>query len=487
MGIFDFLFSNKRIKNIEDKNAIEDKEENLNITDEFKNLYEEIINNPQKDFFITGKAGTGKSTFLKWLKKQASNIKNIAMLAPTGVSAINIKGTTPYSFFWIKPKIVITEDYINSTYIDEYFNLNSKKHKKYSYQLRQLLEKTNIVIIDEISMIRRDLFKLIYKIKQDFYPHLQFVLSGDLFQLPPVLTEEEKDIFIQEFGNIEDKYFFNIFDKKNSFKEFRRFFNIRTLTKNFRQDTDSQYIDILNNIRENKQTYENLCLLNTRCLNQVFTKTLTITPTKKLAEQINNEKLKDITSKQYEFKAVLYKEEKGNFKKEDFLTDDKVDNYQAPAILRIKEGAKVMILTNSLPIYSNGDIGTIKEINNDSIIVELDRTGKTVNLLRYTWEKIKYKLDMENKLVPIVCEKYIQFPLKLAYALTVHKSQGLTFDSICVDFSKTPFETGMTYVALSRVKTLNGLYLTKKIEDSDILVDKNILEFTNGIFQTHNM
>lgn len=486
MGIFNFLFPNKNIKSTKINNT-ESKGEYLNITDEFKNLYDEIISNPQKDFFITGNAGTGKSTFLKWLKQRLENTKNIAMLAPTGVAAINIKGTTPYSFFWIKPKIVITEDYINSTYFDEYFNISSKKHKKYSYQLRELLEKTDIVIIDEISMIRRDLFKLIYNIKQKFYPHIQFILSGDLFQLPPVLTDEEKDVFIQEFKNIEDKYFFNIFDKKNNFEDFRKRFNIRNLTKNFRQNIDHKYIDILNNIRENKQSGDNLCLLNTRCINQADAKMLTITPTKKLAEQINNENLRNINSKQYEFKAILYKEEKGVFKRDPFLTEDKIENYQAPAILRIKEGAKVMILANMLPVYSNGDIGTIKEIKDDSIVVELDRTGKMVVLELHTWEKIKYKLDIENKLVPVVCEKYTQFPLKLAYALTIHKAQGLTFDTICVDFSKAPFETGMTYVALSRVKTLNGLYLTKKIEDSNILVDKNIIDFTNSILQTQNI
>ena len=496
--------------------------QNIEITDEFQTLYNEIVNNPDKNFFITGQAGTGKTTFLKWFRDKISSTKNIAVVAPTGLAAINVQGETIHKFF--KLNIAVKDD----GYIEQ---LAYRINKFSSYQeVKNKLSNLDILIIDEISMVRADTFKTIEHLL--YRKNIQLILFGDICQLPPIITANrdrnllkelnmsEKEIFLSLYKNnyhktdFESKFFFSYYKDKDGYKKFFDNFNIRTLTKNFRQTNDKSYLNILNKIRHGKDyiTQTDLDNLNKRAvkdrteLNSLYT---IVTPQKSIAKRINEEKLAEIQNPSKTYKAtyeVLTKvkllknldpdkfsleqeEEQPEYtlmlkpkdidKMEDSDRKENIENYfQAPINLILKTGAKVMILVNDVnKKYVNGSIGIVTNLFDDKIEIQL-QNNKVVYVEKAVWEKIGYKYNKEKrKLESVVIAQYQQFPLMLAWAMTIHKSQGQTFSNLFVELGNGIFENGQLYVALSRIKTINGLYLSREIKFSDIKTDKFICNF----------
>lgn len=417
----------------------------IEISDDFKNAYE-ICNHTSKNVLIIGKAGTGKSTFLKYFVSHTN--KNVAVLAPTGISAINVGGVTLHSFFGFKPNI--TEENIPI--------IPARKLVLY--------QSLDTIIIDEISMVRADILDCVdiflrrnLKINKPF-AGIQMILIGDLYQLPPVVKgEDERRFFCEKYSS---QYFFD----SRVFKEAN--FELIEFEKVYRQ-RDKKFIEILNRIRNNTATEEDLEILNQRVGKEHPKNSypVILTPHNETAKKINEERIRSLSNKIYTFKAKF----SGNFEKDSFPADEE---------LKISVDSQVMFLNNDLHSrWVNGIIGIVKKIDEKTeVITVLTENNDLVNVTKNEWEIFKYIFDeKEKKLRTQKTGYFIQFPLKLAWALTIHKSQGKTFDSVTIDLSKSIFEKGQLYVALSRAKKLEGISLTHPIKKSYIMVDTRIVKF----------
>ncbi|MCM8774598.1 MAG: AAA family ATPase [Candidatus Omnitrophica bacterium] len=411
----------------------------------------DILENTSHNVFITGRAGTGKSTLLEYFR--AHTKKNVVVLAPTGVSAVNVKGETIHSFFHFKPDITLNK-------------IKKIKSEKY----KSLYKNIDTIIIDEVSMVRADLLDCVDKFmrlngKNSKLPFggVQMVFIGDLYQLPPVVLTSEKEIFNSHYKS---SYFFDA-------KLFANFeMEMVELTKIYRQK-DDVFIRILNSIRNNTVSDENLDVLNQRVIENIDIKNLDgyiyLTPLNRVATKINNERLKKIKSNIHRYEGII----DGEFTEDKLPTD---------LNLELKVGAQVMLLNNdSEDMWVNGTIGKIVEIEENSeediILVELS-TGEVVEVTPYTWELFHYRINPETKMIDTeVIGKFIQYPLKLAWAMTIHKSQGKTFDKVVLDISGGIFAYGQVYVALSRCRSLDDLILTHPIKKKHIFMDKKIVKF----------
>jgi ATP-dependent DNA helicase PIF1 len=414
-----------------------------------------LIEDGQDHVFITGKAGTGKSTLLRHFR--ANTKKNIVVLAPTGVAAVNIGGQTIHSFFKFSP----------TTTIDTV--------RRYQGNPAQnIYKKIEALVIDEISMVRADLLDCVDKSMRLNGPDpklpfggAQLIFFGDMYQLPPVVPNVEREIFETYYKN---PYFF-------SAKVFQDIaLEVIELDKIYRQN-DPAFINLLNSIRNDECSPHDLSTLNAR-VDRNFRLTpaspyICLTPRNNAAEQINESMLGMLTTPKHVFDARI----KGSFGKE---------HYPAPAVLCLKEGARVMMVNNDADKrWVNGTMATILKIlsssitNQTEIVVKLD-DGKIHQVKPYTWEVSKFVIE-NNRIEAATMGQFKQFPVILAWAMTIHKSQGKTFDHVLLDLGHYgAFSPGQVYVALSRCTSLEGIVLTNAVQPRSIWVDQAIAQFISA-------
>ncbi|MBT4153033.1 MAG: AAA family ATPase [Candidatus Magasanikbacteria bacterium] len=422
-----------------------------------------LINETDEHLYITGKAGTGKSTLLAHIRLQAK--KRTVVLAPTGIAAIHVNGETIHSFFGLKPGF--EKDEAAKKRIDE------KRAKKYRH--------LKTIMIDEISMVRADLLDAIdiflRKARQDKRPFggVQMVFFGDLYQLPPVVTSADKDKFYSEY---EAPYFFHAEVFKGQSDLFSGGFNVQKieLNKIYRQ-TDREFIDVLNAVREGIAGPNEFNLLNQRCDYQFEPpkngRYIYLMTTNADANRINMKRLAELPGDERSYTAT----QKGSIARNLYPNDE---------VVTLKEGAQIMFVCNDGERrWVNGTIGTILEIKEtyseerkafEPLVKIKKDDGLVVDVGLHLWEISKYvfqKGQFEREMIG----SFRQIPFKLAWAITIHKSQGKTFDNVIIDMGRGSFAHGQTYVALSRCTSLEGIVLKKPIGPRSIIMDQRVKAF----------
>ena len=410
-----------------------------------------LIQYTRQSVFLTGKAGTGKSTFLKYVCEITK--KKHIVLAPTGIAAINAGGSTLHSFFKL-PFYPLLPD-------DPNFSLKGGKlHSflKYTSAHRKLIKEVELVIIDEISMVRADIIDFIDKILRVYSQNMrepfggkQILLVGDVYQLEPVLKNDEREIINRFYPT---PYFFSA----RVFNEIE-LVSIE-LTKVYRQ-TDKVFVNVLDHIRTNTAGAADLQLLNTRYNTQIKENEsdmyITLATRRDTVDFINEKKLAELPGDSTIFTGEI----KGEFP------------------LEVKPGAQIIFIKNDYERrWVNGTIGTIAGIDEDETLYVITEDGKEVDVKKDSWRNIRYRYnDKEKKIEEEELGVFIQYPIRLAWAITIHKSQGLTFSRVVVDFTGGVFAGGQAYVALSRCTSLDGIQLKKQITRGDIFVRPEIVSF----------
>lgn len=398
--------------------------------------------NTSSHLFITGKAGTGKSVLLQFIRQHSK--KKFIVLAPTGVAALNVGGQTIHSFFLLPPTFIETKN----------LHLNSKTSK--------ILKTLDAIIIDEVSMVRVDVMDaidfLLRKARGNDQPFggIQTIMFGDLYQLPPVVNDPELRQYFETMNG--GFYFFNSLAWTNTDLE------IYELNQNFRQ-TDEKFKSILNAIRTGLVDNDIISYLNERASVSIpTTGVLTLATINPTVFEINHAKLEGLPDTSFEYHASI----DGNLEETAFPTEK---------TLRLKKGAQIMMLKNDQKKrWVNGSIGTIESIAKNEIKVNID--GLVHTIAPETWNKIRYYFNADKRRVEEeVVSSFTQYPLRLAWAITIHKSQGQTYESVAIDLGWGAFAHGQTYVALSRCKSLETLYLKRPVTYKDIIVDPAIVKF----------
>ncbi len=419
----------------------------LALSGEFKDALD-ILENSDCNVFVTGRAGTGKSTLLNIFRN--SSRKKIVVLAPTGIAALNVKGQTLHSFFGFPPKMINPSDI----------------HKRRNARVYQKVE---IIVIDEISMVRADMLDNIdiflrknREINEPF-GGVRMIFFGDLFQLPPVVASPmEKEYFKTRY---ESPYFFSS-DIMTGLENLE----VISLNKVYRQD-ERLFIRILDNIRTRHFDEDDLETLNQRHTEkEEGLNYITLTSRNNTAHEINDKAIRALDHEPFFFNAIIT----GEFNQRLFPTETS---------LSLKLGAQVMFVKNDPDKrFVNGTIGKIVSLDRDHIHVQIikpDGTKMTIELEQLEWEILKYDLNVEDKtqIKTKIIGTFKQYPIKLAWAITIHKSQGKTFDRVIIDLGSGAFEYGQTYVALSRCRSLNGIVLKRPLHPRDIIVDQRIVEY----------
>ncbi|WP_338376154.1 helix-turn-helix domain-containing protein [uncultured Flavobacterium sp.] len=424
-----------------------------------------FINQTNKSVFLTGKAGTGKTTLLKEIIRTTH--KNTAVVAPTGIAALNAGGVTIHSLFQL-PFGGFIPDTI-APHIKDSVKFESKstlsRHFKMSAVKRNVIRNIELLVIDEVSMLRADLLDAIDFMMQSVrrskqpFGGAQVLFIGDLLQLPPIVKPEEWDILRKYY---QGKFFFHSHVVQQNPPLYIE------LDKIYRQ-TESEFIDVLNNLRNNTITKDDLSVLN-QFVNPDFDFKknkgfITLTTHNKKADSINIEALNELEGKIFNYKAQIV---------DDF--PDKI--YPLEETLELKVGAQIMFIKNDLSFeknYFNGKMGIVKYLSKDEIIVEFPEEKKTIEVERYEWQNIRYKVNETTKEIQEeVLGTFTHYPIKLAWAITVHKSQGLTFDRAALDVSRV-FQPGQAYVALSRLRSLKGLVLLAPIQMNGLSNDNDVM------------
>lgn len=426
---------------------------------EFQNALR-LIQYTRQSVFLTGKAGTGKSTFLKHVCKVTK--KKYVVLAPTGIAAINAGGSTLHSFFKLPFHPLLPDDP----------NFQGKKlHDtlKYSSDHRKLIQNIELVIIDEISMVRADIIDFIDKVLRIYSRNMrepfggkQVLLVGDIFQLEPVVKADEREIISRFYPN---PYFFSA----RVFQEMELV--AIELTKVYRQ-TDKVFVGVLDRIRTNTAGSADLQLLNTRCNapihkgeNDMY---ITLATRRDTVDHINEQKLAELPGKAVKLQGEIHGEFPEN---------------SLPTLMEliVKPGAQVIFIKNDQEKrWVNGTIGTISGLSDDGIMYVVTEDGKEFDVHKESWSNVRYRYnETEKKIEEEELGTFIQYPIRLAWAITVHKSQGLTFSRAIIDFSGGVFAGGQTYVALSRCTSLEGIQLKREITRADIFVRPEIVSFSH--------
>jgi hypothetical protein len=428
----------------------------------------QFVNSTSANIFLTGKAGTGKTTFLKELA--ARTHKKFVVVAPTGVAALNAGGVTLHSQFLLPFGMFLPDRFpnIDTSAGGGYYTSQILAHKHpMNSDRRQVLRSIDLLVIDEVSMLRADLLDAIdYRLKsargnfRQNFGGVQLLLIGDLYQLPPVVKREEESTFRKYYAS---PWFF----ESQTLKEAG--FVYVELDKIFRQQ-DDRFIALLNNLRENRVTPHDIELLNGfyRPAEEIAAtkEVITLTTHNYKADDLNSRALHELKTPLHTLEAEI---------------EDDFPESMYPVLrgLLLKEGAQIMFTKNDTEgkAYYNGRLATVTSIQGDEVTVTMAGTGESYPLKKETWQNRKYKVDPKTQdLESEVVGSFKQYPVRLAWAVTVHKSQGLTFDKAIIDVGSA-FADGQVYVALSRLRSLDGLILRARIPPSVIGTDSTVVSF----------
>ena len=419
-----------------------------------------VLQRTHRSVFLTGKAGTGKSTFLKYIRDNIK--KKTVVLAPTGIAAVNVGGQTMHSFFKIpfKPMVPDDPDYANPA--------RMRKMLRYTKEKVKLIRELELIIIDEISMVRADIIDFVDRVLRVYSGNMrepfggkQLLLVGDIFQLEPVVTHDTRDILRRYYRNF---FFFNA----------RAFSQINLvaieLRKIYRQ-SDNAFIALLDRVRINRASSADMVRLNQRCnpdyqdVSSEFA--ITLATRRDTVDSINDEHMKALKTPEYVYEGTI----EGDFPENSLPTAYR---------LVLKEGAQVIFIRNDKQgRWCNGTIGKVTRLNEQSVFVALEN-GNEMRVEWEVWENMQYTYnEKEKKVEETVLGSFSQIPIKPAWALTVHRSQGLTFNHVVIDFAGGAFTGGQTYVALSRCTSLEGITLLKPLSERDIIVNMAVVEFSH--------
>ena len=427
-------------------------------------LARDFVEKTNKNIYLTGKAGTGKTTFLQYIKN--TTFKRSVVVAPTGVAAINAGGVTIHSFFQLPFGPIMP----GQLYSKNKRSHSSSKVQKFSKKKINMIRSLDLLIIDEISMVRADLLDGIDQVLRRFknsdavFGGAQLLMIGDLQQLAPVVKNDEWEMLRNHY---ETAFFFS----SRSFIESQA---IGIELKHIYRQENQSFINILNQIRNNNLDEENLKLLNDRYQPDFSQKTedgyITLTTHNRKAHKINETEIQKLTTSSRIYQAKI----EGDFPEYNYPNDEH---------LKLKVGAQVMFIKNDSSAerkYFNGKIGRITAMDKDGLSVSCPGDDEEIWTETESWHQIKYSLDKNNEIKEDIQGIYTQIPLRLAWAITIHKSQGLTFDRAIID-AEASFAHGQTYVALSRCRTLEGIVLMSRINKHGIKQDSRVVSFTDEV------
>ncbi|WP_281309471.1 helix-turn-helix domain-containing protein [Flavobacterium flavigenum] len=428
----------------------------------------QFINQTQKSIFLTGKAGTGKTTLLREII--ATTHKNTVVVAPTGIAALNAGGVTIHSMFQL-PFSAFIPSYEDNSQFTETVKFENKetlrRHFKMNNVKRNVIRNMELLIIDEVSMLRADLLDAIDFMMQTVrkntqaFGGVQVLFIGDLLQLPPVIRDEEWRTLRNYYKG---KFFFHSHVIQQNPPLYIE------LSKIYRQ-TDDSFISVLNNLRNNQITPEDIQILNEYVKPDFDLKNnpgyITLTTHNAKADSINEQAIGDLAGNEYAYQPFIV----GDFPEKIFPVEEN---------LKLKVGAQVMFVKNDLSFdkrYFNGKMGVVKSLSAEEIFVHFPEENKTIEVEKYEWKNIRYKInELTKEIEEEVLGTFAHYPLKLAWAITVHKSQGLTFEKAALDVSQV-FLPGQAYVALSRLTSLKGLILLSPLQMNGISNDQDVMDY----------